>query len=454
MRKEIGTALPLTALPRQLDDSKEFLLWLKKTGQSLWQMLPLHDTPFEHGSRSKHVPSPYKGYGVGLNPQLIPKFWKNKKPTQTEMLKFTAKYNEWIFDYALFVSLRDYFGTDEWNKWPVDIRDRKQAALKFWKEKLKNPINAAITDQWRAHKAFGQIITIARSLSIKLIADIPFYLPLASPLVWMHQNLFVLNRMKRMECVSGVVGGRKSYFGRQIWGHPLYDWKKKKNWKEIVQLWSVRLKYCSQLYNMARLDHANGLYVYGSLSLKSHTADRLLRGPGRAVLKEIVKKSRDFGLFMYAEDLSSRARKLRRDLRSLKVPGIRIFRFAYRDKQKIFDEKYMRIKSYPKHSFAYTTTHDTETLMGYLRLLSLNEKQGLARRAKVVFNNNDKILAKEFRTAVIKSPSNRVIVSMQDWLLTFDRINVPGTERAKNDRNWKYVLKVPISRLPNLNGIM
>jgi 4-alpha-glucanotransferase len=78
--KRLGTLVPMAAL-RSLqnhehdqgtfDDGALFLEWLQQSHQSLWQLLPLHTTQLERGSQIKHVPSPYKGYGIGLDPKYL-----------------------------------------------------------------------------------------------------------------------------------------------------------------------------------------------------------------------------------------------------------------------------------------------------------------------------------------------------------------------------------------------
>ena len=73
--KIIGTLTPLSSLFSSTDSMDDrgtfssgfvFLDWLRETNQFAWQLLPLHETQLEPGSDVKHVPSPYKSYGVGL----------------------------------------------------------------------------------------------------------------------------------------------------------------------------------------------------------------------------------------------------------------------------------------------------------------------------------------------------------------------------------------------------
>jgi 4-alpha-glucanotransferase len=57
-------------------------------------------------------------------------------------------------------------------------------------------------------------------------------------------------------------------------------------------------------------------------------------------------------------------------------------------------------------------------------------------------------MATTIRNKIIKSPAKIVIIPLQDWLLTTERINVPGTEKEINDTNWQYQMSVAIEDLP------
>lgn len=458
MKKTVGTAVPLSALWSKKEKTKHgsldtalfFLEWLHKTGQTAWQLLPIHETQLVPGSKKNHAPSPYKGYGVGLDSKYLSPSLKKEKPSQKELVSFIKKQKKWLPNYALFCSIRDHFGTDNWTQWDVDIRNHDKKAIKEWSEKLKKQIDAYILKQWQLHHGFQKIRKKAKKYKIQLIGDLSFYIPLQSPLVWESQKLFQLNKNGEMEKVSGLPDGPEAHFGRQVWGHPLYNWKNKSYWDDIFDLWKKRLDYTLQLFDVVRLDHAKGFFSYGSMNIKNPKLDHIEKGPGRKILKNLIAYSREIGLEMFAEDSGDRLESLRKTLLSLKVPGIRILRFAYNEKRKKLTERYANISEYPSNTFAQTTTHDTETLMGYLDLLSSNEKKLVSKQCKVKFNSNNEAFAIELRNALIHSPSKTVIIPIQDWLLTINRINIPGTEKASGDKNWQYRISVPIENLPSI----
>ncbi len=454
MRTRVGTFAPLSALrsaslPRErrgtFATALVFVEWLRRTKQGLWQMLPLAETHLEPGSSSARVPSPYKGYGVGIDPSYLAKPWSGRTPTEKQRAAFAEAHADWLPDYALFCALRDRFGTDDWTAWNRDIRVRRPAALRRWKRELAAEIQRHADDQWRAHTAFADLRRAARG--INLAGDVSFYLPLQSPLVWANRRAFDVRADGTLPRVSGVIDGPRSHYGRQMWGHPLYRWSLFGR-PAAMRVWRLRLRHAAELYDMVRLDFSAGFFQYGALVPGNADADRLRPGPGAAVLRELLAYCHALGLHAYAEDAGGRMHELHQTLRAFHVPGIRILRFAYNEQLGEVVPYYADTASYPRRTVALTSTHDTDTLFGYVRKLTSAERRVLAKAVGVRASDDPRILARRLREAVLRSSAAFVLVPIQDWLLTDDRINVPGTERPVGDPNWRYRLTVPIERLP------
>lgn len=444
MLKRIGTLLPMSALGT-FASGLVFLDWLKKTKQSAWQMLPLHQTQLEPGSATKHVPSPYKSYGIGLDPKYLSESFKTIYPTESEKNDFIVDNHEWISDYSLFCSLRDHFQTDDWKLWDKDIRNREAKAIAHWVDKLAEKINNHIIIQWQLYKEYTQLKNKAIKLGITLIGDLSFYLSLQSPLVWANQDIFRIEKDGRIQFVSGIPDSPAAHFGRQVWGHPLYNWETQ---EKVVAFWKMRLLHQATLFDNIRFDHAKAIFAYGVMDIENEQNDRYEKGPGAHVFEELIVFSRQNHISIFAEDSGDSIKELRLVLKKLKIPGIKIFRFALMEKKNKLNKSYAEINQYPKNTVAYTTTHDTETLLGYMHILSKEQKQFLAKTANVTYNPDDKTFAKKLRDAVLASPAQTVIIPIQDWLLTTDRINIPGTEVPVNDPNWQFTLNIPIEGLP------
>ena len=454
LQKTIGTLVPVSAIFSSEDQKGDrgtfasgliFLDWLKKNHQSAWQILPLYQTQLEPGSATKHIPSPYKGYGIGLDPKYLPSAFMNDHPTKDEMDKFTKTHSEWIGDYALFCALRDHFGTDDWREWGKDLMNRDAKALRKWTDQLKEELNDHILMQWRLHKSYNRLRAKAKKLGIALIGDLPFFITLFSPLVWAHQEVFQLDKDGHMQYVSGVLNSSTASFGRQLWGHPLYNWDLHRG--EVLAFWKIRLQYLATLFDTVRFDHAKAFFEYGAMDIRNDKYDSYKKGPGPEAFKELISFCKRIGLLVFAEDSGNKIEELRRFLKIIKVPGIKILRFALKKDDDTINEKYANIANYPENCVAYTTTHDTETLLGYLHELTSEQKQKLATAAGVPYDASDKVLAINLRNAVLASPAHMVIIPIQDWLLITDRINIPGTELPVNDPNWNFRLQAPIEEL-------
>ncbi len=451
-KKRVGTVLSMTAMVSKHAQAgtfaagEEFIKWLAKTNQHAWQVLPLHQTQLEKGSTNKHIPSPYKGYGIGLNPRFLSQ--STPTPSAEQLTEFIATNSYWLTDYALFCALRDKFGTDNWHRWPTNIKQRTPTSIQKWQKQLATQIRLHIIIQAQLHLAYQQLQKKALAHKIILIGDLPLYLSLNSPLVWRFQHLFDLGKDGQLQHASGVPVGPKSHFKRQVWGHPLYKWQSQKLVPSIADLFKIRLTYLAQLFDWVRLDHAKGLFFYAVMDLTDAKNDQYLPGPGKKFLEKIISFAHQQKLSIYAEDTGDKLKELRQCLSHHQIPGIKIFRYAYDEKKKKFIDQYLKTDHYPPNTFAYTTTHDTKTLMDYLQQLSTTEVDTLRKKLKLPKTSSLKELAQQIRTKIINSPAKMVLITLQDWLYTTDRINTPGTEREINDPNWRYQMTVPIEDLP------
>jgi len=105
--KIVGTSVPLSALTTKTEPQRPgsfsagltLIDWLEKTHQKAWQLLPLHETQLEPNSATQHVSSPYKSYGIGLDPRFISETLS--KPNQTDVNRYYNNQQDWLNDNAL-----------------------------------------------------------------------------------------------------------------------------------------------------------------------------------------------------------------------------------------------------------------------------------------------------------------------------------------------------------------
>lgn len=442
--KHIGTLAPLFSLHSSHDllhdrgtfsTAYAFIDWLKKTKQTLWQLLPMHPTEWEPGSMTP-VPSPYKGYGVGIDPSYVSQADSRELPSVLELAQFLRDNDEWIHDFALFCALRDYFHTDDWRTWDKSLRVRDPESLHRWSQALEAEIHTHVCTQWQLHTSFNRVKKAAAKASVLLSGDLPFYLSHNSPLVWAHQDAFEMTLDGEIQFVSGVTEFPPSFFGRQVWGHPLYTWETHDRWDAVIDLWKLRIRYASRLYDALRFDYAEAFYAYGAMGITDEHNDHNRIGPGAVVFEELIRYGREIGLAVFVEDGGTQTVEMEESLLASKCPGIRIFCFR------------PAISHYPTVSVAFTTTHDTETLLSFVSRQTNEDKRLLAETAESVYDVDDRVFAKNLRDSVIASRAETVIIPIQDWLLTTDRINIPGSEKTFSDPNWRYRVELPIEEFP------
>ena len=168
--RQSGILMPVSALPGAYGigsfskEAYKFVDWLQKSGQSLWQILPLGPTSYgdsPYQSFSTFAGNPYfidletltreglleddicRQADFGNNPNqidygmlyqnrfhILKVAYEHAKEQQimnsSDYVDFLNEQNEWISDYALYMSVKDYFHGAGWNLWEKNIRLRRQ----------------------------------------------------------------------------------------------------------------------------------------------------------------------------------------------------------------------------------------------------------------------------------------------------------------------------------------
>ncbi len=76
---------------------------------------------------------------------------------------FVYENSKWLWDYALFMALKDYFNGEPFNTWPKDIRERYDYAINYYREKLYFDIEFyqflqyKFAEQWKKLKAYTDL---------------------------------------------------------------------------------------------------------------------------------------------------------------------------------------------------------------------------------------------------------------------------------------------------------
>ena len=439
-----------------------FVDFLKKAGQTYWQILPLGITGF--GDSPYQSVSAYAGnpYFIDLN-QLVTDgflkqeeidslFWgedtskinydlvfKNryslfeiafsrfKENLPEDYSDFLAENEFWLEDYALFAAVKESYNGASFNGWENDILKRKAAAVKKAKTELGERINFYKMLQYFFSKHWFALKEYANKNGIYIIGDIPIYVALDSADVWANPEQFLLDKNLKPSAVAGCPPDAFSEDG-QLWGNPLYNWDYMK--KNEFEWWIKRIGYNAKLYDVVRIDHFRAFSAYYSIPYGEETAigGKWIKGAGLEFFKTAEQKLGKLNII--AEDLGTIDDDVRDLLKKTGFPGMKVLQFAFDPESE---------SSYLPHNIVnncvvYTGTHDNDTLIGFLKDGEPEQVEFMKKYLRISDSDS-------FNWSVIKSamasPADTVIFQMQDFLGLDNtaRINTPAT--TKNNWQWR-----------------
>ncbi len=471
-----GILLHITSLPSPGGvgtlgkEAFEFIDWLKEAGMGIWQVLPVGPTGY--GDSPYQSTCTHAGnlmmidlrnlYENGLLPShpnnLLPKngnYCEKMREQKIAILQmsFQEHYEELkekvdaffesrtdLEDFALFCAVKDYFDGKSWNQWPdTSIRFREENALKHYKHILKEEIAFYKYTQYLFFHQWAELREYANNKGIQLLGDMPIYVAVDSSDTWANPEIFQLDEEKRPVKVAGVPPDYFSQDG-QLWGNPLYNWKKLK--KTGYGWWLNRLKAASELYDIVRIDHFIGFANYYAVKAGAPNArqGKWEKAPGFSFFRTVRRSLPE--LEIVAEDLGVVSKRVKRLLRSCGFPGMKVMQFGF-DSDETNPHFILNIS---EHCVLYTGTHDNDTVSGWWSCLS-EEKRAFALK----YLPKRSTISKSMIEAALGSMAQTVIIPAQDVLNLGSeaRMNTPGTVGGSN---WKWRLEP--NQLTDENAIM
>ena len=258
-----GILMHLTSLPGPYGvgtmgkAAYEFVDFLEAAGQKYWQILPLcptgyGDSPYQ--SFSTFAGNPYlidldtlADQGLLRKDEIEAYCWQERENKVCYRLlyenrgkvlhkaferfrpdekyeAYVAQQQDWLPDYALFMTLKEVYPGGDWLSWPEDLRLRREDALaqaaKTYDAEIRYQyfLQYTFRCQWEALRAY------AKEKDISIIGDVPIYVPLDSADVWANYDLFQLGEDRRPKLVAGCPPDGFTADG-QLWGNPLYNWE-------------------------------------------------------------------------------------------------------------------------------------------------------------------------------------------------------------------------------------
>ena len=461
-----------TSLPSQYGigtlgkEALEFVDFLKKASQKLWQVFPLGptgygDSPYQcfsafagnpllidldllinEGLLSKDAIACTEfddtkiDFGQLINFKLpilrisYENFIKGHNSIEHGSFeKFNQENHYWLHDYALFRAIKDTFGGKSWLEWDKEIKFREKVALDKYEAELTHEINFHKYLQFQFFKQWYSLKDYANTNGIKIVGDIPIFVALDSSDAWANPELFLFDEDRNPVKVAGVPPDYFSATG-QLWGNPLYNWEVLE--KTNFDWWIKRVEMNLKVSDIVRIDHFRGFESFWAVPFGEATA---INGewtlcPGKKLFYAIEKALGNAPII--AEDLGVITPEVE-DLRdSFAFPGMKILQFAFDSK----DESNHLPHTCVKNSVIYTGTHDNDTIIGWYEKASPEDKEF----AKNYLNiREDEPIAWQFMRGAWSSVADLALAPIQD-LLEMDssaRMNTPGVAAG----NWQWRIK-------------
>lgn len=468
MKRSSGILMHISSLPSPYGigtfgrAAYAFADFLADAGQSYWQMLPLGptgygDSPYQ--CASAYAGNPYfidldlliedglleadavRAIDWGNDAQrvdygrifenrrkiLYQAFLRGRERDRAAVSAFRREQADWLEGYALFCAVKEHFDLLPFSEWDDDIRLHTEAGVERFGRMLSEQVDYHVYVQYLFFKQWNALRGYLRQKGIRVIGDLPIYVPYDSADVWERPSLFQLDANRRP---CGVAGVPPDYFSAdgQLWGNPLYDWDAMA--ADGYQWWVARLRAAGTLFDVVRLDHFRGLESYWTVPYGETTArnGQWRIGPGMALVRAIQSALPQ--LEIIAEDLGFLTPAVKKLLSESGYSGMRVMEFGFESA----DAQSRDLPhNYPVHSIAYIGTHDNMTAMQWLQEAA-PEQVGFA--VDYLNLTEHEGLTYGMVRGLFASPAVLAVVQMQDYLALGGeaRMNLPSTLGC----NWQW----------------
>ena len=482
-KRTSGILLHISSLPSPFgigdlgQEAYRFVDFLKESGQSQWQILPLNPTdiamgncpysscsafasnilfispeklveqgflPAEHLKKAPVFPSEHVHYQavIPYKMSVLDHAFTHYGPRlakDNEFRAFCQKTGSWLNDYSLFIALKQYFQGAPWYRWPQDIHTRRPEAIQKYTKELDGPILRQKFFQYLFFKQWSELKKYCKAKGVMIIGDLPIYVQHDSVDVWANPSIFKLDESGRLLFLAGVPPDYFSETG-QLWGNPVYDWDELK--ETGYGWWRDRLAQNLSLFDIVRIDHFRGFVNFWQVPQGETTAvnGSWVQAPAKDFFNKMLKHFADFPII--AEDLGFLTDDVKELIKRYKFPGMKILLFAFDSD----DENPYLPHNHIKNCVVYTGTHDNNTAKGWFRQEATDH---IKQKMREVLQEEPapETVAWQLVTLASNSIANTVILPMQDVLGLDEtcRMNIPGT--IDNNWQWRLLPEQPASSL-------
>ena len=469
LNRACGILLPVPSLPGGFGagdlgkPAHDFVDFLSRSGQTIWQVLPLTVTDGALGNSPYSSPSAFAGTPLCISPDDLvtrglllrdelsghPAFPEDRidygpaRAFREEILRiafsrfspgeeygaFLREQEHWLEDYVLFTALKGIYKGTPWNGWPEKIRGRDETALREAAGDLRGELDYLRFVQYIFFSQMKSLRAKCREAGVELIGDLPIYVNYDSADVWSRQSFFCLGGDLLPTEVAGVPPDYFSETG-QLWGNPLYNWDTLK--KNGFSWWIRRLRHSLSLFDTVRIDHFRGLLAYWAIPFGDKTAERGTWRPVpsadffNAVRKELPSPS------FLAENLGVITPDVTEAMESMGFPGMAVALFAFGGGMR--DNPHIP-HNYRRELTAYTGTHDNNTIEGWYSEDASEDERRTFRKYTGRSADGESAADAVIRL-VLSSVAERAVVPLQDYLGlgSEGRMNTPSVPSG----NWEW----------------
>ncbi|OQP56476.1 4-alpha-glucanotransferase [Niastella populi] len=309
--KGAGVVIPVFSLRSknsfgvgEFTDLKLFVDWAAKTGMKMIQILPVNDTTATHtwvdsypyaaisafalhpmylnitkvaGKEFASLIKPLKKKQAQLNelPDVdyeavmhtklaaIKELYmvqKDEWANDEDYQQFFENNKHWLVPYAVFCSLRDRYGTADFNQWKSNNMYNKEAIQKLASPKGKQYDQVAIHyfTQYHLHLQLQEAAEYAHKNGIILKGDLPIGVYRYGSDAWVEPELYHLEMQAGAPPDDFAVRG-------QNWGFPTYNWERMA--ADGYEWWHRRFIQMSNYFDAFRIDHILGFFRIWSIPI-------------------------------------------------------------------------------------------------------------------------------------------------------------------------------------------
>ena len=469
--RRAGILMPVSSLPSAQGigtlgkGAYAFVDWLHAAGMRVWQVLPLlptgyGDSPYQSCASDALnyyfidfellekdgllTSAEYTEINWGEDPRrvdygrlfqykisVLEKAFDRFDENNTEWQAFLEKAD--YRDFGLFMTLKRKFFYAPWTEWEKIYQDPKSLPEDFLNESAREIRFWQFTQflflrQWRA------LMNYAHEHGILIMGDMPIYVSEDSVETWKYRDeLFMLDKKGRLALRAGVPPDAFSEDG-QLWGNPIYDWKKLK--ADGYGWWKRRIRYALETqFDIVRIDHFRAFDRFYAIPESAETAKEgeWMDGPKAELFKGFENSA------IVAEDLGVIDDGVRELLKATGYPGMKVFEFAFDGNP---DNEYLPSNFQDSNCVAYTGTHDNDTLRAFIEDMEKVERREFESVLEEECLQADvpyltETIKEECETVIellMSSKADTVIVPMQDVLCMGSeaRLNAPSTVSGQN----------------------